>query len=84
MGRRALRTGDLITPKSGSDIALWGHPEGNFDSSDIVVRAFMLGLLMGTHEYEWTSGKRCIKALVLDNVTKKMGWCDLKYLKRVE
>ena len=85
MGRRALRTGDMVAPKERmGTLDLWGQPENNIDSSDIVVRGFELGLLLCIYEYEWRSGKRATKALVFDNRAAKFGWVDIRYIRRVE
>jgi len=90
MGRRALRTGDLVTPRfpkylgGPSDaVPLWREPEKCLDSSDIVVNCQM-GLLLGTISIEWRPGHYVTKAMVLDNVSGKFGWCDLKFLRRVD
>ena len=83
VGRRALRSGDLVVPKTGTWIELWYQPEGNLDSSDIVTRC-RLGLLLGRVEVEWMTGKRVTKAMVFDGEHMKVGWCEARFLKRVE
>lgn len=84
MGRRAWTTGELVRPKHPWAGSLWRTAEDNLDSSDIVVLRFELGTIIGMQEVEWAPGRRMLKMLVLDSKTQKYGWCDKKYLKRVD
>lgn len=84
MGRRAWTTGELVRPKHSWAGALWRTPNDNLDSSDIVVTDFELGTIVGMQEVEWKPGRRVMKFLIFDSRTQKFGWCEKKYLKRVD
>lgn len=88
MGHRAFRTGDLVAPLVRlSTLDLWAQPEDNFDSSDITVHNFSLGLLLCLREFKWTQGVagfKSIKAMILDSTSMKYGWVDAKFLRRID
>jgi len=85
MGRKQLRSGDLVTSKA-IDPSLWKHCSGNMDSSDIVVVKFKFGTLLGCAHVHDPEGHRlgAVRALVLDSATGRLGWCDIRYIKRAD
>lgn len=84
MGRRALKTGDLVKAKGGST-SLWEtQDDSSVDSRGIVVLHFRFGIVLGMVDHEWMPGKHVTRVLVHDSETMVSGWCDKKYLQRAE
>lgn len=88
MGRRSLRSGDLVCPNRCSSLMLRRVAQMNTDvgdiTNDIVVHHFKMGMLICLHRAEIMWCKHITKALVLDSSTGVYGWCDLGELMRVK
>ena len=86
MGRRALRTGDLVVPNTTGQLITMYATAGGGDT----VGLFSFGLYMGTVRTPLSTNRRTglnetvDSAFVLDSSSMKYGWVQLKWLKRVE
>ena len=86
MGRRALRTGDLVCVKdkkfvSDPGLGLFLTP----DYTWVTEGSFIFGLYLGGSLIVNEQGKRTSSwAYVLDSQTMKFGWVVRSYLKRIE
>lgn len=97
MGRRALRTGVLVCPRSSVVVALWNEPDpwcpsqGGTLILDEFVATFSLGLVLAT-TYSAPKAKSSKKmktrqrmmTLVLDCKSMKVGWCKRALIVRVK
>ncbi len=86
MGRRALRTGDLVVPNLLGRIVTMYATAGGGDT----VGLFSFGLYLGTVRTPLSTNKRTgsnetiDSAFVFDSETMKYGWVQLRWLKRVD
>ena len=89
MGRRAIRTGDLVVSRHES-VQLWRLPEGNLDSSDCVSHNCKMGLVIGLQQVTWyadkfnTHPKTKLMVMVFDSTVQKYGWVEVNKIKRVD
>jgi len=89
VGRRAIRTGDLIVARNLT-CQLWRQADDNLDSSDCVSQNCRMGLVIGLQQVTWYATKfndhpkTKTMALVFDSDVPTYGWVDIKWIKRVE
>jgi len=86
MGRRTLRTGDLVVPNTMGRLLTMYDKAGGGDT----VGLFSFGLYLGGELTPASTNKTTKKhetissALVLDSKSMKYGWVPRKFLKRVD
>jgi hypothetical protein len=89
VGRRAIRTGDLIVSRHQST-QLWRQADGNLDSSDCVVQDCTMGIVIGLQQVTYVADKFNKKnhtktmVMVYDSTAMKYGWTNVNEIKRVE
>lgn len=87
MGRRALRTGDLVVARGDAFVVLTDRPgvlHVTFGSvGRETFRSFRMGLLLGTTTI--SDGRRVVQmACVFDGSISQIGWCELRHLRRAD
>lgn len=86
MGRRALRTGDLVVPNTSGQLLTMYDRAGGGEP----IGLFSFGLYLGGELTPASTNKRSnshetiSSALVLDSKSMKYGWVPRRFLKRAE
>lgn len=88
MGRRALRTGDMVVSRRGFVFALEERTELGFTLSGIsfltgAVNRFRWGLFLGrSKDWDADAKETIARACVWDCEHQRIGWCEISLLRR--